>query len=228
MVTLWPVVGAVLPQAMGIALSPLPMICIVLVLMSSGPIRAGLSFFAGWAVALAIATGLVVALTDAVAEDGSEGARDGVDIVKLAIGVLFAVLAVRYWRKRPRPGEPPPRPAIVDKITTLSQPALVLTGAGAALANVKNLPLVIGAGTQIGGSPLTLGEQLTAAALFVIAASLTVLLPVLAVVIAGPRRSAPALASLEQWLLTNLNTILVVLLAVLSTVLIGQGLDLFR
>lgn len=46
--------------------------------------------------------------------------------------------------------------------------------------------------------------------------------------IAGPRRSAPALASLEQWLLANLNTILVILLAVLSTVLIGQGLDLFR
>src|SRR3954468_1399118 len=101
---------------MGIALSPVPMICIVLVLMSSGPIRAGLSFFAGWTVALAIATGLVVTLTDVVAEDGGEGARDGVDIVKLAIGMLFAVLAVRYWRKRPSPGEPPPRPAIVDKI----------------------------------------------------------------------------------------------------------------
>jgi hypothetical protein len=33
---------------------------------------------------------------------------------------------------------------------------------------------------------------------------------------------------LETWLLTNLNTITVVLLLVLATVLIGNGLDLFR
>jgi hypothetical protein len=195
--------------------------------MSRQPIRAGLSFATGWIGALAIATGLVVALTDLAADDG-EAARDGVDLVKLAIGVLFAVLAVRYWRKRPRPGETPPRPAIVDKITTLSGPALVLTGAGAALANLKNLPLVIGAGSQIGGSGLTVGQEVGATAFFVIAASLTVLVPLLTVVIAGAERSAPTLRTLEEWLLSNLNTILVVLLAVLATVMIGQGLDLFR
>ena len=227
-VTFWPVIGAVLPQALGIALSPVPMVCIVLVLLSRQPIRAGSSFAVGWVGALAIATGLVVVLTDVATDDGSEAARDGVDLVKLAVGVLFAVLAVRYWRKRPSPGETPPRPAIVDKITTLSGPALVLTGAGAALANLKNLPLVIGAGTQIGGSGLTTGQEVGATACFVIAASLTVLVPLLAVVIAGAERSAPTLKTLEKWLLSNLNTILVVLLAVLATVMIGQGLDLFR
>ena len=204
------------------------MVCIVLVLMSRRPIGAGLSFVVGWIVALAVATGVVVALTDAVAEDGGDAARDGVDIVKLAVGVLFAVLAVRYWRKRPPPGEPPPRPAIVEKISTLSWPALFLTGAGAALANVKNLPLVLGAGTHIGGSTLATGPEIAAAAVFVVAASLSVLVPLLAVVVVGPERSAPALEALEEWLLSNLNTILVVLLTVLASVMIGQGLDLFR
>jgi hypothetical protein len=227
-VTFWPVIGAVLPQAMGIALSPVPMVCIVLVLMSNRAIRSGLSFAVGWVVALTIATGLVVLLTDVAADDGTEAARDGVDFVQLAVGVLFAVLAVRYWRKRPPPGETPPRPAIVEKITTLSGPALVLAGAGAALANIKNVPLIIGAGSRIGGSGLPVGQEIGAAALFVIAASLTVLLPLLAVVLAGAERSAPTLAALEDWLLVNLNTILVVLLAVLSVVMIGQGLDLFR
>lgn len=225
---MWPVVGAVLPQAMGIALSPVPMVCIVLVLLANRPIRSGLSFVAGWSVALAIATGVVITLTDVVAEDGTEAARDGVDIVQLAVGVLFAVLAVRYWRKRPPPGGPPPRPAIVDKIATLSAPALVLTGAGAALANLKNLPLVVGAGSQIGGSALTSSQQLGAAVIFVIAASLTVLVPLLVVVAAGAQRSASTLTALEAWLITNLNTILVVLLTLLSTVMLGQGLDLLR
>lgn len=225
---MWPVIGAVLPQAMAIALSPVPMVCIVLVLMSTRPVRAGLCFAVGWVGALAIATGLVAGFTDAVAEDNGEAARDGVDLVQLAVGVLFAILAVRYWRKRPEPGAPPPRPAVVDRIVTLSAPALVLTGAAAVLANVKNLPLVLSAGSYIGGADLGAGSVIGAVAVFVTVASLTVLLPLLTVAVIGAERSAPTLKALETWLLTNLNTITIVLLTVLAAVMIGNGLDLFR
>lgn len=213
---------------MAIALSPVPIVCIVLVLMSTRPVRAGLCFAAGWLGALTIAVGLIAWLTDTVAEDGSESARDGVDVVQLAVGVLFAVLAVRYWRKRPAPGEAPPRPAIVDRIATMSALGLVLTGAAAALANVKNLPLVLSAGTYIGGSGLATGSVIAAAAIFILAASVTVLAPLISVGIVGSERSARTLKSLETWLLANLNTITVVLLTVLATVLIGKGLDLWR
>lgn len=225
---MWPVVGAVLPQAMAIALSPVPMICIVLVLLSDRPVRAGLCFAVGWVGALSIAVGLVAWLTDTVAEGHEESARDGVDVVQLAVGVLFGVLAVRYWRKRPEPGTTPPRPAIVDRMATLSAAGLVVAGAAAALANVKNLPLVLSAGSLLGGAGLSSVELTAAAAIFVVAASLTVLGPLLAVVVVGPDRSARGLRSVEAWLLANLNTLTVVLLAVLSTVLVGKGLDLFR
>lgn len=213
---------------MAIALSPVPMICIVLVLLAPRPVRAGLCFAVGWLCALAIAVALVAWLTDTVAEGNEEGARDGIDVVQLAVGVLFGVLAVRYWRKRPEPGTTPPRPAIVDRIATLSGPGLVLAGAAAALANLKNLPLVLSAGSQLGGAGLGSGSLIAAAAIFVVAASITVLGPLLAVVLVGPEQSARSLRGVETWLLTNLNTITVVLLAVLSTVLIGHGLDLFR
>jgi hypothetical protein len=212
---------------MAIALSPVPMICIVLVLLAPRPVRAGLCFAVGWLCALAIAVALVAWLTDTVADGHEDGARDGVDVVQLAIGVLFGVLAVRYWRKRPEPGTAPPRPAIVDRIATLSAPGLVLTGAAAALANLKNLPLVVSAGSQLGGACLSSASLVAAAAIFVVAASATVLGPLLAVVLVGAEQSARGLRSVETWLLANLNTITVVLLAVLSTVLVGQGLDLF-
>jgi hypothetical protein len=110
----------------------------------------------------------------------------------------------------------------------MSPAALLVTGVGAALANVKNLPLVVSAGSLLGGSGLAPGSLTAAVAVFVVLASLTVLVPLLAVVIAGPERSAETLKSVETWLLANLNTITVVLLAVLSTVLIGRGLDLLR
>jgi hypothetical protein len=213
---------------MAIALSPVPVVCIVLVLMSAQPVRAGLCFAAGWLGALTIAIGLVAWLTDAVADDNEKAARDGIDLVQLAVGVLFAVLAVRYWRQRPAPGRPPPRPAIVDRIATLSEPALVLAGAAAALANLKNLPLVLSAGSYIGGAGLDPGPLIGTVAVFVTVASLSVLAPLPAVVMIGPQRSARGLKTLETWLLTNLNTITVVLLLILAAVLIGHGLDLFR
>ncbi|RZT07519.1 Sap-like sulfolipid-1-addressing protein [Kribbella sp. VKM Ac-2569] len=225
---MWPVVGAVLPQAMAIALSPVPMVCIVLVLLSARPVRAGVCFAAGWLVALAVAVGLVAWLTDAAAEDHEEAARDGIDLVQLAVGLLFAGLAVRYWRKRPAPGVPPPRPAIVDRIATLAAPGLVLTGAAAALANLKNLPLVVSAGSYLGGAGLAPGSAVGAVAVFVAAASLTVLVPLLAVAVTGAERSTQALKNLETWLLANLNTITVVILVALASVLIGRGLDLLR
>lgn len=203
------------------------MVCIVLVLMSARPVRAGLSFAVGWLAALTIAVGLVAWLTDTVADD-AKATRDGVDLLQLAVGLLFAGLAVRYWRQRPVPGDPPHRPAIVDRIAAMSPAGLVVTGVGAALANVKNLPLVVSAGSLMGGSGLVPGSLAAAVAVFVVTASLTVLIPLLAVVIAGPQRSAESLKSVENWLLANLNTITVVLLAVLSTVLIGRGLDLLR
>ncbi|ONI73929.1 hypothetical protein BWI15_11045 [Kribbella sp. ALI-6-A] len=228
MISLWPVVGAVLPQAMAIALSPVPVICIVLVLMSDRPVRAGLSFAVGWLGALTIAIGLVVWLTDEVADDNDKVARDGVDVFQLAVGVLFAVLAVRYWRKRPAPGTPAPRPAIVDRVPLLSPPALVVTGAAAALANLKNLPLILSAGSQLGTAGLSSGSLIGAVAITVAVASFSVLGPLAAVAVTGPERSARALKSLEAWLLANLNTITIVVLTILATVLIGQGLDLFR
>ncbi|MFC5264619.1 NAD(P)/FAD-dependent oxidoreductase [Kribbella qitaiheensis] len=40
--------------------------------------------------------------------------------------------------------------------------------------------------------------------------------------------SRPTLKALETWLVTNLNTVTIVVLIVLATVMIGQGLDLFR
>jgi hypothetical protein len=67
-----------------------------------------------------------------------------------------------------------------------------------------------------------------AVAITVAVASFTVLAPLAAVAVTGPERSARTLKSLEAWLLANLNTITIVVLTILATALIGQGLDLFR
>jgi hypothetical protein len=220
---LWPVVGAVLPQALAIALSPVPLVCVLLTLMTPRPVRAALCFAVGWYGALAIATALVVVLTDTVADYSAETARDGVDVIRLAVGALFAVLAVRYWRARPAPGVPPKRPRLLDRISTLSAAGLVVTGSVAALANLKNLPLILSAGSYLGAANLAPGPATAATAAFVTAASASVLLPIPIVLLVGVARITPALKALESWLLTNLNLITATILLLLAIILITQA-----
>jgi hypothetical protein len=219
----WVAAGAVVPAALAIALSPVPIVCILLTLMSPRPVRAGTCFAVGWYAALAIAVVLIATLTDTVADHSEEIARDGVNVIRLAVGVLFAVLAVKYWRSRPARGETPARPKIFDRISAMSPGGLAVAGAAAALANVKNLPLIVSAGSYLGAADLTGGGTVAGLAAFVTVASLTVLLPIPVVLIVGADRITPALKSLETWLIANLNAITAAILLVLAVVLIVQS-----
>ena len=71
----------------------------------------------------------------------------------------------------------------------------------------------------------TTSEGLLAVALFSLAASATVLVPVVAVLALGDRTRGP-LDELRVWLLANNSTIMMVLFAILGAKMLGSGLAL--
>jgi hypothetical protein len=85
--------GAILPQALAIALSPVPLVCILLMLMSTHPVRAGASFAIGWYAALAIVTALVATLTEVGAADLPTGSAVAA-VAAVAVFVTTASLTV--------------------------------------------------------------------------------------------------------------------------------------
>lgn len=50
------VLGSVLPTAVGIAISPIPLIAVILMLMSPRPRQLGLGFLVGWLLGVLVAT----------------------------------------------------------------------------------------------------------------------------------------------------------------------------
>jgi len=96
-------VGAVLTFAIGVAISPVPIIAVILMLFSSHARVNGPLFLLGWAVALAVVCGAAYALSDTgnVATDST--AVDTVSWGKIVVGALFLLLALRQWRSRPAP-----------------------------------------------------------------------------------------------------------------------------
>src|SRR5829696_5503780 len=97
-------IGAILPMAVGVALSPMPMIAVVLMLVSAKARVNGPMFVLGWIVGLVV-VGAAVLLVIGPADptDDAEPAS-WVAILKLVLGVLLMLLAFKQWRSRPKGG----------------------------------------------------------------------------------------------------------------------------
>jgi hypothetical protein len=93
-------IGDLLPSALAVALSPIPIVAVVLVLGASHARTAGPAFAFGWIAGL-LAVSLIVVL---VLEGGSDPDSDdpGINWLKVAIGVLFLLMAANQWKKNDR------------------------------------------------------------------------------------------------------------------------------
>ncbi len=143
-------IGQALPLAVGVALSPVPIIAVVLMLMSARARLNGPGFVLGWLVGLG-ALGAIVLAVAGPASAGDEGGHPATwaSVLKLALGLLLIGVAVRQWRGRPKPGQDAEAPKWMGSIEHFSPPKA--TGAGVVLSavNPKNTLLAVAAATGI-------------------------------------------------------------------------------
>ena len=83
----------------------LSIIAVILMLITPRARSNGPAFVAGWVLGLVVVGGLVLIIADAAGVSSSSGPSTAAYAVKLALGVLLLLLAVRQWRSRPGPGE---------------------------------------------------------------------------------------------------------------------------
>jgi hypothetical protein len=216
-------IGAILPLAIGVAISPIPIIAVILMLFSARARQNGPAFLAGWVLALTVVGAIVVVLAEA-GRVGSDGSSSNVAaVLKALLGVLFLFLAARQWRSRPVEGEQAPMPkwmAAIDSFTAGRSLGLAALLAG---VNPKNLALTVGAGVAIAQSGATGASAVVALIVYVLVASLSVGIPVVYYLAAG-EGAKRILDGWKAWLLANNSAIMTVLLVVLGFVLIGQGI----
>ena len=103
-------IGQSLAAAAAIALSPFPIIAVVLLLVTPRGRLNGLGFLAGWFVGLASVGVIAFVIASRVGDDSSGGPATWVSVVELVAGVLLLFLAFRQWQGRPRGDEAAPMP----------------------------------------------------------------------------------------------------------------------
>ena len=222
---IWTAVGQSLAQAVGIALSPIPVVLLILMLVSTKARTNGPAFAIGWTAGVFVVATLAFALADGADVAADPGATDGGNALQVLLGLVFLALAVRQWRQRPRPGIDVAPPKLFSAIDTMGPAKVLGLGFMAAAANPKNLPLAISGGLAIAQAGASTSGGLAAIVLFSITASATVLVPVIAVLALGDRTTEP-LTDLKTWLLANNATIMMVLFTVLGVKMLGTGLAL--
>src|SRR5215831_11088875 len=99
-------ISEVLPFAIGVAISPIPIVAIILILFSDRARVNGPVFLLGWVAGLAVVSTVVYFVADAANAATDQTASDTVSWGKVALGVLLLGLARRNWAKRPAPGAP--------------------------------------------------------------------------------------------------------------------------
>jgi len=217
-------VGQVLGQAVGVAISPIPLIAVVLMLATPRARANGTAFAVGWVVTLA-AIGTVVLLLGSGADARENGSTaDWVYVVKLVLGLLFAALALRQWRSRPAPGEEAELPAWMRSLDAFTPAKSAGLAAALAGANPKNLVLVVGAAVGIAGASGGGGDKAVALVVFVVVASLCATVP-LGVYLLGGDKAARTLDGWKDWMAAHNSAIMTVVLVVLGAKYIGDAIS---
>lgn len=216
------VIGDLLPLAIGVAVSPIPIIAAILMLLAPRAGSTSVGFLIGWLAGIVVAT-VAFVLIAGVADLGSTSQPSTIGSwVKIVLGGLLVLLAVREWRGRPSAGEHPTLPKWMAAIDTFTP--VKATGLGFLLSaiNPKNLTMCVAAGVTIASGELSVGRQVIAVAVFTVLAGSTVLVPVVGYAVAAGRVREP-LNHLRGWLEANNAAVMSVLLLVIGAVLVGKG-----
>ena len=215
-------IGDLLPAAAGVALSPIPIIAVILILGTPKARSNGPAFAIGWVVGLT-AVSVIVIVVAGGSDDAGSTAATGVNWFQVAVGVLFLALAAKQWRSRPAPGETAELPAWMHKVDEIAPKQALLLGLGLSAANPKNLALTMAASATIAQSGMAAGDDLVAVLVFVVLGSITVAGAVVYYFTATERASA-ALGTVKDFMSAHNAVIMMVILLILGLKILGQGL----
>jgi hypothetical protein len=216
-------IGEMLPLAIGIAISPVPIIAIILMLITPKARSNGLAFLGGWMLGLAVVGTIVLIVANTAGVATSSGPSRTVSLIKLLLGLLLLFAAWRQFTKRPKPGEEAPLPKWMRALDSFTPARSLAIGALLSGVNPKNLILTATAAAGIAQTGLAGAQQAVVLILLILVGSAGIIAPV-GVYFAMGDKAAKVLGGWKTWLAANNATVMIVLFVVFGVSLIGKGI----
>jgi hypothetical protein len=216
-------IGGSLPLALGVAISPIPIIAVVLLLTTRQARVNGTVFIIGWLAGLAIIGAIALSIAGPADASSSGAPATWVSWLKVVIGVALILVAALQFRGRPRNGAQVELPKWIGRIDEIKP--LAAAGLGVVMGgfNPKNLLLAAAAAAAIAQTGISGAEQAIAYAVFALVGTLGVGTPV-GIYLAMGARSEKPLSELKDWMARNNAVIMAVICLLIGVKLIGDAI----
>ena len=216
-------ISSVLTFAVGVAISPVPIIAVTLMLFSRRARVNGPMFLLGWVIGVTFVSVAAYNLADQGEAATSSTAAETIAWGKIVFGVLLLLLAARNWRSRPAPGTEPEMPKWMVGIDATTPPKALGLGFLLGGVNPKNLMLAAAAGAGLAQLGLSSSDATISLIVFVVIASITIAGPVVYYLLGGDSAKG-RLDEMKQWLTLHNDAVMAVLFLVFGAKLIADGL----
>src|SRR5215813_10556899 len=181
-------ISQLLPSAVGVAISPFPIVAVVLMLITAHGRVNGPAFIFGWVAGLVMVGALSLAATSGVDSSTPVGpAATWVSVAVLVLGVLLLLVALKQWRGRPHEGDEVKTPQWMATLDQFSPVKAAGVGVVLSALNPKNLLLAVVGAATIAQTDLSTSQQIGAYVVFVLIATIGVGVPVLSYFVMGDR-----------------------------------------
>ena len=214
--------GPLLPIAVAVAVSTVPIMATILILLSPKRNQSAIPFLIGWVVGMAAVVVIAAFGANALPIGSFRGQQRAIAISQILVGIALLVAAVMAWRRatRARSDQGNRWLGRVDRMGPVAALGLALA------LNLRPKALLLGAaaGLSVAGSSLKTTEAVIVLAIYVGLSSSTVIVPIVATLVA-PAWTQPRLVLARDWLSHNSAYITVVVLLMVGFVILGAGIS---
>jgi Sap, sulfolipid-1-addressing protein len=218
---MWQALGALLPIAVAVAISSVPLTVTILILLSPNRGKSALPFLVGWVIGVAAVISLSALGAEALAQPSLRGPDTATAVGEMIVGAALMVLAIVYLRRPARTNATglPHWLSAVDSFGALASFAIGV------LLNFrpKGLLLGVAGGLALHAASLKIGEFVALIIIYTVIASSTVVVPIVAS-FAAPRRVEPKLIAARDWLSDNGRILTSLMMFMIGVVILGSGL----
>ena len=205
---------------LAVTLDPLPLTAFIIVLPAKGGVRKGAAFVFGWLVSLAIVVTITVLATGNNPPKPSTAPSLAALAVKIALGAVLVVIAVRHIRARGRPKPPKKPPKWQEHVDSMS-PWFAM----ALAPTLQPWALIAAGAATVVEAKLSGPASFLALFLYCVLASASYLFFEIYAV-ARPAESQALLGKIRTWIDTHTDQVIIVGSLLIGFWLIGDSLYL--
>ena len=222
MITILQAIGHLLPLAVAMAISSVPITAALLILLSPNPGLSPIAYLSGWIVGIVLFATLFALGASAVPDHQQRQPAQLVGLVLIVIGLAMEAFAIVLWR-RSRQAVTHELPKWLLAVGSV-RPWQAFSFGVALNLRPKALLLSAAVGVVMTAQPLPVADSAIAITVYTLISASTVGIPVVFAFV-DPQRATPRLVVVRDWILANNRTVTLLVMVFIGFVIVGTGLS---